>query len=134
MYAIKGDHLHISDAQQLEKKQEWAAAAALYEKLLKESPANIRIIERLLVLFRKTGDVKKELRYIDAAIKIQHQKYSISNQLDKKSTAISRQLNKMLGHTDKKGQPVFVADEILKLELRKTRLQKKHASSASKKK
>lgn len=133
MYAIKGDHIHINDAQELEGKQEWQAAAALYEKLLRQSPKNIRIIQRLLVLFRKMGNVKKEIHYIDAAIRIHQQKYTISNHLNKKATDLSRQLNKMLGHTDKKGKPVMVADEILKLELRKIRLIKKQQNQPGKK-
>jgi len=126
MYAVKGDHIHIADARALEQKQDYAAAATLYEKLLKQSPKSLPILQRLLVLYRKLGNVKKELYFINAAIKVHEQKYNISSKLDKKAASISNQLNKMLGHTDKKGKPVFVADEILKLELRKTRLLKKH--------
>jgi len=126
MHAIKGDHIHISDAQALEQKGEWQQAAALYEKLLKQSPKNLPILQRLMVLFRKTGDVKNEVKYIDAAINIHQQKYTVAVQPGKKITTLSNQLNKMLGHTDKKGKPLFVADEILKLELRKTRLLKKN--------
>lgn len=126
MYAVKGDHIHIADARALEQKQDHAAAATLYEKLLKQSPKSLPILQRLLVLYRKLGNVKKELYFINAAIKVHEQKYNISSKLDKKAASISNQLNKMLGHTDKKGKPVFVADEILKLELRKTRLLKKH--------
>ena len=133
MYAIKGDHINITDARALEQKEDWQGAALLYEKLLKQSPKNLPIIHRLLVLFRKLGNVKKEVQYIDAAIKIQQQKYAISNQLDKKATTLSNQLNKMLGHTDKKGKAIFVADEILKLELRKTRLLKKQTLNIKKK-
>ncbi len=133
MYAVKGDHIHIADAQSLEQKQDYAAATALYEKLLKQSPGNLAIVQRLMVLFRKLGDAKKELRYIDAAIKIHGQQYHIANKLNKKATTISNQLNKMLGHTDKKGKPVFVSDAILKLELRKTRLLKKQEAIKAKK-
>lgn len=126
MYAIKGDDIHINNARALEMKQDYQGAAAMYEKLLKQSPNNLPIVQRLLVLFRRLGNVKKESRYIDVAIKIHQQHYAGSNVLSKKATSISQQLNKLLGHTDKKGKPVFVADEILKLELRKKRLLKKH--------
>ncbi|RYD74261.1 MAG: hypothetical protein EOP53_18605, partial [Sphingobacteriales bacterium] len=125
MYAIKGDHIHLADARALEQKEDWQGAATMYEKLLKQSPKNLPILQRLLVLFRKTGNAKKEIQYIDAAIRLQQQKYSISNTLNKKAASISNQLNKMLGHTDKKGKAIFVSDEILKLELRKERLLKK---------
>ena len=126
MYAIKGDQIgHFTDAQALEQKGEPEQAAALYEKLLKQSPSNLRIIQRLLVLFRKLNNAKKELQYIEAAIKIHEKKYLPINVLDKKATTLSNQLNKLLGHTDKKGKPVFVAEEVLKLQLRRTRLLKK---------
>ena len=125
MQVIKGELINIADARSLEENKDYEAAANLYEKLLKQSPANLQIIQRLLVLYRKTGDAKNELRTIDRAIAIHQQKYSLTNSLSKKATSISQQLNKMLGHTDKKGKAVLVASEILKLELRKTRVQKK---------
>lgn len=135
MKAIKGGYIgHFADAQALEQKGEPEAAVALYEQLLKQSPKNLRIIQRLMVLFRKLGNHKKEEQYINAAIRIYEQKYAFGNSLDKKAAAISKQLNKMLGHTDKKGNAVFVADEILKLRLRKTRLQKRLQASLKKKK
>ena len=133
MNAIRGDQIHISEAQALEKKGDPQGAASLYEKLLKQSPKNIRIVQRLMVLFRKLGDVKKETYYIDIAINIHQQKYAINNQLDKKATTLSNQLNKLLGHTDKKGKAIFVADEILKLELRKSRLLSKNSRPKAKK-
>ncbi|RYY68645.1 MAG: hypothetical protein EOO13_11730 [Chitinophagaceae bacterium] len=133
MYAVKGDHIHIADAQALEQKEDFSGAASLYEALLKQSPKNLRILQRLMVLFRKLRNVKKELQYIDTAIKVQQQKYVINGELDKRAATISNQLNKMLGHTDKKGKTVFVADEILKLELRKARLLSKKPKDRKKK-
>lgn len=135
MQSIRGGHIgHIADAQALEQKGDLQAAALLYEKLLTQSPKNLRIIQRLLVIFRKLNNSKKEEQYINTAIKIHEQKYAVSNILNKKAAAISNQLNKLLGHTDKKGKPVFVAGEILKLQLRKARLLKKQLPGIGKKK
>lgn len=125
MYVIKGEQVHMADARALEQQQNHQAAALLYEKLLQQSPGNLPVIQRLIILYRKLGDIKKELRYIDLAIKKHRQHYSIRQKLNKKATTISHQLNKLLGHTDKKGKPVEVPAEVLKLELRKTRLLKK---------
>lgn len=133
MYAVKGTQVHISDAQALESQDDLQGAANMYEALHRQSPKNASILQRLMILYRKLGNGKKEIQYIDAAIKLQQQKYSIQASLDKKATTISNQLNKMLGHTDKKGKPVLVADEILKLELRKARLLKKALGARKKK-
>lgn len=133
MQAIRGDHPgNFEDARALEQKGELKAASALYEKLLKRSSSKLRILQRLLVLFRKLKNANKELHYIDTAIKIHEKKYTPVLPLNKKAAAISKQLNKMLGYTDNKGKPVFVADEILKLELRKARLLKKQPSGGRK--
>jgi tetratricopeptide (TPR) repeat protein len=133
MYAIKGDNPgQISDAQALEQKGELNKAAVLYEKLLKKSPSNLRIIQRLLVIFRKLKNVKKELYYIEVAIKIHRKKYMPVQTFNKKTTALSKQLNKMLGHTDKKGVLILVSDDIVKLELRKSRLFKKQSATDKK--
>lgn len=130
MYAIQGDDPGgFYDAQALEQKGELKDAIALYEKLLKQSPSNLRIIQRLLILFRKINNVKKELYYIDTAIKIHEKKYIPKQTLNKKATTLSNQLNKMLGHTDKKGQAIFVTDDVVKLQQRKARLLKKQANS-----
>ena len=133
MQVIKGNHVSAADAKALEHKKDWQGAAFIYEKLLKQSPVNFRFIQRLIILFRKLGNVKKETQYIDAAIHLQQKKYTLNNTLNKKAATLSRQLNKMLGHTDKSGKAIFVSDDVLKLELRKERLLKKEAKVASKK-
>jgi hypothetical protein len=78
-----------------------------------------------LVVYRKLKDTEKEIRSIDAAIKIHQQQYPVKESSDKKISTLSKQLNKILGHTDKKGKNMLVPPEISRLELRKTRLLKK---------
>ncbi len=134
MQAIKGGHITLADAHALEQNKDWQGAAIMYEKLLKQSPGNYPIIQRLMILYRKLGDIKKETQYIDAAIKLQTQKYTLSNTLNKKAATLSNQLNKMLGHVDKKGKAVFVSVEVLKLELRKERLLKSKVKNSKAKK
>jgi ribosomal protein S15P/S13E len=69
--------------------------------------------------------VNKEVEHIDAAIKIYGQQYPDKKSSDRKLATISKQLNNLLGHTDKKGKNMLVPPEILKLEQRKERLLKK---------
>jgi tetratricopeptide (TPR) repeat protein len=126
MEVIRGDGpLSFDQARLLEQQGGYKKAAAAYEKLLKQSTKKIKILERLLVVYRKLNETEKEIRSIDAAIKIHQQQYPVKESSDKKISTLSRQLNKILGHTDKKGKNMLVPPEISRLELRKTRLLKK---------
>jgi hypothetical protein len=128
MYAVKGNKAgSYEDARALELNGELKAAAKLYEKLYKPSQPKIKIVHRLLVLYRKLKDAEKELRYIDAAIHINEQYYAAVKKKDTKTVAISKKLNLLLGHTDKKGKTVLKTDEVLKLQKRKANLLKKQS-------
>jgi hypothetical protein len=126
MDVVKGDGLlGFGEIRQLEQNGDHRSAARAYEKLLKHSSKKLKILERLLVLYRKLNDVNKEVEHIDAAIKIYGQQYPDKKSSDRKLATISKQLNNLLGHTDKKGKNMLVPPEILKLEQRKERLLKK---------
>ncbi len=123
MYAVKGNNIGtIEDARLLEQGGKIKEAAAMYEKLFKRSPQNLKIVYRLMVLHRKLKNITKELRYINAAIKINEQYYLPSKKIDNKATAISKQLNRLLGYATAKGQSNYKSEEILKLQARKTNL------------
>ena len=81
------------------------------------------------MIFQPRNEVIKsnesEIRYIDTAIKIHEQYYTTGKNADRKTIAISKSLNLLLGHTDKKGKPAFKPAELLKLEMRRKRLQGK---------
>lgn len=126
MYAIKTAHIiTYTGARKLEQDGQLKAAAEAYVKIHRQSPHNSKALQRLIIVYRKLKDTAKELKYIDAAIKLHQQYYAGSKKADKLTTSISNKLNVLLGHTDKKGQPMYKPDEVLKLEVRKMRLQKK---------
>lgn len=126
MQVVKGNKTGtFREALQLEKKGELKAAAAIYGALHKQAPASLRVLGRLMIIHRKLKDVNAEIKYIDAAISIHESYYTARKNTDKKAIAISKKLNLLLGHTDKKGKPLFKPAELVKLELRKQRLQNK---------
>lgn len=128
MHLVKGNKVEsLADARELELSGDLKAAAALYGILHKHSPGKINMVHRLIVLYRKLKDVNKELYYIDVAIKINEQYYTAIKKQDTKTVAISKKLNMLLGHTDKKGKSVFKSDEVLKLQKRKSNLLKKQS-------
>ena len=128
MYAVKGNNNGtFEDARALEQEGELKDAVAIYEKLHKRSPNNMKIIQRLMIIYRKLKNVNKELHYINAAIKINEQYYAAKNKLSSKAGSISRQLNQLLGYT--KGNAVFKSDDVLKLQMRRTKLLSKKKGS-----
>lgn len=127
MRVIKGNgNLSFENARSLEKDGDLENAAALYKTLLKTSRQKLKILHRLMIISRAVKDPEKEIGYIDAAIKIHEEQYALRKSADKKITALSSQLNKVLGHVDKKGRAVLVPDELAKLQVRKERLVKKY--------
>jgi hypothetical protein len=127
MRIVKDDDVpqNLEGAQLLEQRKDLAAAITLYEKLLIKIPNDLKIITRLMILYRKTTDYKKELTMIHEAIKIHNVQHTISTKAGKNVTAISRKLNIALGHTDKKGKPIMVPGEVEKLQKRKLTVTKK---------
>jgi len=126
MRVVKDDEVPESfeGARQLEQRGALKEAAALYEKLLKRSVNDLKIISRLIILYRKLKDHKKEISTINKAIKIHEERYA-PKKLSKNVSLVSKKLNILLGHTDKKGKNLLVPDEIKKLQNRKALLQKK---------
>ena len=134
MQVVKGEGpLTYEQARLLEQQGDYKKAAAAYEKLLKQSSKKIKILERLFVVYRRLNDPEKEIHAIDTAIKIHQQQYPVKESSDKKISTLSRQLNQLLGHTDRKGKSMLVPPEISQLEQRKTRLLKKQGKKPGKK-
>jgi len=133
MRAVKNDEtpLTVEGARTLEQQGEFKKAVALYEKLLKQMPSSLKITARLIILYRKLKEYKKEFDTINKAIKIHEQLYAPRKNKEA-VTAISKKLNVLLGHTDKKGKGILVTDEVSKLEKRKNNLQKKYLSPLNK--
>jgi tetratricopeptide (TPR) repeat protein len=115
----------VKGAMILEKRKEWKQAAELYEKLLKQSATNLKVLGRLMMVYRKLKDTKKEIAAIDKSIDIHEQQYLRLMKPGPKISQISKKLNSLLGHTDKKGKNIFLSTEVSKLQKRKENLLKK---------
>lgn len=125
MQALKGNKTPAyQDALLLEKKGELKEAVIIYKALHKEASQNIKILTRLMIVFRRLKDAVNEIKYINAAIKVHDQYYATSRtHTYSKTIVISKKLNLLLGHTDKKGKPLLKPAELMKLKMRKKRLQ-----------
>ena len=109
----------------LEKNNEPKEAAKIYESLLKQHPGNEKILTRLIINYRKIKDYNKELKHINALIKVHQALYDPQKRKGAVVISISEKINKVLGATDKKGNKIYTDDSIKKLEKRKLLVQKK---------
>lgn len=105
---------------QMENEGDNKNAIKLYEAMLKKQMHNAYIYDRLMILYRKEKNYKKELSIITSAIKkftelLQPRKNSHS----KKIANLSRSILHSVGLATKKGQALYQPQPIARWEKRK---------------
>ena len=68
MKLIKGHRALLDEGQRLEAAGQPEAAAAAYQQVVDADPTNQDAVERLLVLYRRAKEYRKEMGVIDAAL------------------------------------------------------------------
>ena len=113
-------------AKYMENEGNLAEAAKLYEVILKAHPGNEHSYNRLMMIYRKQKDFKKELKVINDGIKTFQELYTPSSVGKHKNIVkLSKQLNMLTGLTDKKGKSLYDAEPIGKWKKRKQVVLKK---------
>lgn len=99
----------ITRAKELEEQGELEKAAAAFEKEIKQNPLNEYAYDRLMIIYRKTKEYKKEKAVIVAGLKAFQQLYKGTTKLpaSKKIISLSNALLKATGLADKKGKPLY---------------------------
>jgi hypothetical protein len=108
------------------EKTDPALAEDLYHQVLKKDPLQTHAYDRLMILYRKEKNYKKELSVIDSGIKTFERFYK--EQLGKPSrkiSEISKQLNKAFHLVDKKGNSLYTPEPIDRWLKRKQVVEKK---------
>jgi lipopolysaccharide biosynthesis regulator YciM len=119
----------IETARQMETEGNVPEAEEIYLQLIKSDVINVEAYNRLLVIYRKQKEYRKELAIVNKAIKVyennllQEQKKWISS--NKKAARLSRLLAKGLGLINKKGLPVRQDRQLASWHKRKSNLLKK---------
>ena len=116
----------VISAKQAEAALENESAIALYEKIIKTDPLNEFAYDRLMILFRKTKNSKREIGIIKLAVNTFEKFYKSKLKSTKKISEISNRLNRSIGLVDKKGQSIFDPEPIAKWKKRKMILEKKN--------
>jgi len=119
----------MEQAAEAEKNGDNDSAVELYQQAMKQSPSSEAPYQRLMILYRKAKEYKKELAVINNGIRsfkqqFQH-KHKQSPLISTKAARVSKTLAKSLGLTDKKGNSIHTPEPILKWEKRKQLLLKK---------
>jgi len=118
------DELMLS-AGSMEKEGRLKEAADLFQKILKASPSNDKALSRLMVIYRKLKDPRKELTIVNNLIRRQEALYKPLKKIRASVSTLSKKLNLSLGRTDKKGRELYLPDAIKKLHKRKEAVLKK---------
>ncbi|MDB5198814.1 MAG: hypothetical protein JWO92_777 [Chitinophagaceae bacterium] len=115
----------IKEANKAEEKEDTALAIKDYEEAIKTNPLTEKAYDRLMILYRKEKDYKKELKLINAGIKTFETFYKSRKSGSKKIAEISKKLNRSFGFTDKKGNAVYDPEPIARWKKRKVTVEKK---------
>ena len=123
--ATTGDLL--AKAKDLEAAGKFNEAGDVYQKIIKKNPAKEHAYDRLMIIYRKNAEYKKEKEVIDAGIKAFEQFYKTTSRVPakKKVASLSRQLLKATGLADKKGNPTYEREPLGRWKKRKKTLEKK---------
>ena len=115
----------IEEAGEAEKKEEISTAINDYEEALKKDPLAEKAYDRLMILYRKEKDYKKELKLINAGIKAFEGFYKSKKTGSRKIAEISKKLNRSFGFTDKKGNALYDPEPIARWKKRKLTVEKR---------
>lgn len=108
-----------------EEKEDVATAIKEYEEAIKKNALAEKAYDRLMIVYRKEKNYKKELRTINAGIKAFESFYKSKKSCSKKIADISNKLNRSFGFTDRKGNTLYDPEPIARWKKRKDVVEKK---------
>ena len=96
-----------------------------YVKIIKSDQLNEHAYNRLMILFRKKKDLKKELSLINSGIREYEKFYKSRARNSKKVNELSDKLKKAVGLVDKEGHTLYDPEPIATWKKRKSLLEKR---------
>ena len=108
-----------------EEKENISIAIKEYEEAIKKNTLAEKAYDRLMILYRKEKNYKKEFRIITAGIQAFESFYKSKKSRSKKIADISQKLNRSFGFTDKKGNSLYDPEPIARWKKRKEVVEKK---------
>ena len=104
----------LEKAKEFEKQDRLDEAATMYEKIIKKTPPKEYAYDRLMIIYRKKGDYKKEKETLDAGIKAFEQFYKAVCRVPAKKSieTLSKGLLKATGLADRKGKLIYEREPV----------------------
>ena len=117
----------LGKAKELESQEDPEKAVSAYEKAIKENPLNEYAYDRLMIIYRKNKEYKKEKAVIIKAIKAFEQFYKSTSKAprSKKIILLSKAFMKSTGLADKKGKLLYQKEPLARWNKRKVVVEKK---------
>lgn len=115
----------LKEAEKAEEKEDVSLAIKDYENAIQKDPLAEKAYDRLMILYRKDKNYKKELQLINSGIKAFESFYKSRKSGSKKIAEISKKLNKSFGFTDKKGNAIYDPEPIARWKKRKVTVEKR---------
>lgn len=118
----------LEEAARLEGEGDLKEAEKHYAIVLDKDELNVTAYNRLMIIFRKQKEFRKELNIINRAIKSFENEAKSSLQAKKlgsKISSLSKSLAKSLGLLTKSGLPVYLNDDVERWKKRKIIVAKK---------
>jgi hypothetical protein len=103
-----------------------SAAIEIYNGILKTDPLQTYAYDRLMILYRREKNYKKELSIINSGIKTFEKFYKVrKGKPSRKISEISKKLNKAFHLVDKKGHSLYAPEPIDRWQKRRGLVEKK---------
>lgn len=117
----------LDKAKAFEASADTEKAAAAYEKAIRENPLNEYAYDRLMIIYRKNKEYKKEKAVIVAAIKAFDQFYKNASKVSrsKKIVSLSKAFMKSTGLADNKGKILYQKEPLARWNKRKAVVEKR---------
>lgn len=118
----------LEKAKELEASGDMEEAAQLYQTIIKKEPLNEFAYSRLMIIYRKAKEYKKELSVIKSGLKafIDFHKSKTKRSLqNSKVSRLSKSILKSTGLLDTKGKQIYQIEPIGRWEKRRILVEKK---------
>ena len=115
----------MREARELEADNHLEEAAKAYERILKWHEDNEEARDRLMIVYRKLREYKKELDTVNHGLSVFRELHSHKSHPNKKVNQLSLALLKATGLADKKGKHIYEPEPIGRWEKRRAVVLKK---------
>lgn len=125
----KGTKELAAEAKAMEAAGDTKSALKLYTKLSRLRPSDTGVYHRMAILHRKEKDYTSEMQVVEKALAALQKIYTRTAEANSTVKKISARINRAFGMVDRKGNPLFDPEPVIKWKRRKAIVAKKIKSA-----